>query len=98
MLQLEYHSQSVAQKRYSIKPYRGSTGSVWCVMQWPNVTLCSLCLFHVGVVIGFQQTVYEFQENAGFAIVRFGILQRALRIPIVVSFSLSPGTAMGEEK
>jgi hypothetical protein len=49
------------------------------------------------VVIGFEQTMYEFQENGGFATVRFGVLQGTLRIPVSVSFDLMPGTAEGKE-
>jgi hypothetical protein len=50
------------------------------------------------VVIGFEQTVYEFQEDDGFVIVRFGDLQGTLKIPMSVSFNLTPGTAQGKKR
>jgi hypothetical protein len=41
--------------------------------------------------------MYEFQENGGFATLRFGVLQGTLRILVSVSFDLMSGTAEGKE-
>lgn len=51
---------------------------------------------HADVIIGFDQTIYQFQEDDRFALLRIRIIRGVLRIPVVVTFSLTDGTAIGE--
>ena len=47
-------------------------------------------------MIGFERTMHQFSEDAGVALLNVTILSGILRIPVVVSLSLSSGTAMGK--
>ena len=52
-----------------------------------------LCLFNVGVTIGFRPVSYTVEEEDRFVIVSSSVLQGTLERSVVVNFSTMPGTA-----
>lgn len=55
------------------------------------------CNFTVaGVVIGFDQTLYQVNEDAGQAVVNVVVRMGTLRRPVVVNVFTADDTALGE--
>lgn len=50
---------------------------------------------HSVLRIGFQQTTYEVEEEAGSATVVFGVLQGVIDREVTVDFDFTSGTAIG---
>ena len=57
---------------------------------------CNFLMTHTGVIIGFDQAIYDVDEDAGQAFVVVEVLNGILRRPVEVTVNTADDSALGE--
>ena len=57
---------------------------------------CSFLINHTGVIIGFDQTIYDVNEDVGQAFVVVEVRNGILRRPVEVTINTADDSALGE--